>query len=185
MSNKSSFFLWFKSSPDRVHLTYHSQQRFPDNAKGFFYYNIPPPPFPPIMADLRFRITSSSDPSSFNDGSDLLNGLGLVPWSLPILRLAQMEKYRDICEQLVAEGLISRELLERCHLILKNSLTSRGFCPHHFLYHLNQPILLTFNHRCSYLMLKIVGKDRFSQWWPKHPYFKKSLSGTQTQPPTP
>lgn len=135
------------------------------------------------MGDLRFRLTSSSDPSSFNDGSDLIHwhGLGHSSWGFSLLQLAKAKSYMHLCEQLVAEGLVSRELLERCRLIWENSPVpaSRILRPPHFLYHLNQPILLTFNYTTPVFTLWPVGKDKYSRWTLKHPYYRKYLTGMQ------
>lgn len=181
MSNKFSCALWFKNSLGPTPISYSIKQRFPQNTKGFFYYNVPPPHSPPTMGDLRFRITSSSDPSSFNDGSDLIHGLGHTPWSLPLLNMAKAESYIQLCEQLVAEDLISQELLDRCHLIWKNSPVSadRACRPLHFLYRLDQPILLNFHYETHTFRLWIVGKEEFSLWTPKHPYYRRFLTGMQ------
>jgi hypothetical protein len=176
LSNKTSCALYIINSADPIRIPFLTKQRFPENTKGFFYYNVPRPPSPPIMGDLRFRVTSSNDPSSFNDGSDLLNGPGLAPWGLSLLRLTKTEMHRDLCEQLVADGLISRELLERCLLIWKNS-PGLMHCPLDFLYYFNQPIPLTFDYQFSAFSIWIVGKEKLSRWTLKHPYYGKSLTG--------
>ncbi|KAF8335215.1 hypothetical protein F5887DRAFT_1079293 [Amanita rubescens] len=130
VSNKSARNIWFKHSPRATMIR--SRVGFPGNTQGFFYYHVPPPHLPPAMGQLRFRITPNNDPSTFNSGSDLLTS-GPVPWGLSLFHLAGSEKYEDLCAQLVAEGLISRELLERCRLIWRNTVagspfTSRGEC---------------------------------------------------------
>lgn len=133
------------------------------------------------MGDLRFRVTPSSDPSSFNDGADLLQGDEIFPWNRPILRMAKSERYEYLCEQLVADGLISRELLERCRLIWKNSSAYTFYRrPHQTLYHLNQPILLPFHYHTSVIVFRIVGKEKFSQLILGHPYFRTFLTGMGT-----
>jgi hypothetical protein len=63
----------------------HSYQRavaipFPPDAQGFLYYTAPSGH--PAGGKVRFRRTSSPDPSSFAKGSDLLLPSG-IPWSTP------------------------------------------------------------------------------------------------------
>lgn len=167
MSNKAHLKLRVKHSSQNIFI----KHSFLTNAQGFLYYNVPPPHLPPIMGDLRFRITSSSDPSSFNDGSDLLHATRPIPWSLPLLHLVKTNKF-PICEQLVAENLISQELLDRCQLIWKNSSGATPLYTRRirsFLYHLDQPIFFPFDHRANTTRIWVVGKEKLSLCTARHP----------------
>jgi hypothetical protein len=59
---------------------------FPDNTRGFFYYR-PGPEHAPIAGEVRFRITSSADPSSFGAGRDLLLPSVPEPWKVHLLNI--------------------------------------------------------------------------------------------------
>lgn len=50
-------------------------QKFPMNSRGFLYYYVPPGQSP-IAGELRFRVTPTSNPASFDEGHNLttLNG---------------------------------------------------------------------------------------------------------------
>jgi hypothetical protein len=135
MSNKTLLKFGVRHSSQKVFIQHGCP--FPTNTQGFLYYNVPPPHLPPIMGGLRFRITSSSDPSSFDSGSDLLHVTRPIPWSLPLLHLVRTRNF-PICEQLVVEGLISQELLDRRQLVWRNSLgPAHTYCIRSFLYHLD------------------------------------------------
>ncbi len=175
MSNRISCNFRFKDSLGVVKIQH--SDGFPKTAQGFFYYNAPPPHFPPAMGQLRFRITPNNDPSTFNSGSDLLAPSEPLPWGFPLLLLASRTRYEHLCAQLVAEGLISRELLERCRLIWRNSLY-RGFQPpSRLLYHLNQPFFFRSCLGTHALSAWAVGKENFSPWALTHPFTHSRVTG--------
>jgi hypothetical protein len=69
-------------------LTYHvgkdhTRISCPPCTAAFLYY-FSSPKRPPIAGELRFRVASSDDPTSFESGSDLLR-LNGQPWSRPLL----------------------------------------------------------------------------------------------------
>ena len=58
--------------------------QLPDRTAGFFYLQEAPEGAPMTAAEVRMRITNDPDPSSFANGTDLVqNGL---PWRQPILK---------------------------------------------------------------------------------------------------
>ncbi|KAG6883047.1 hypothetical protein C0992_009869, partial [Termitomyces sp. T32_za158] len=59
---------------------------FPLNTQGFLYYHHYPH-LPPTTGEIRFRVTKSSDPSYFRNGTDLMALDGVLPWSIPPFRL--------------------------------------------------------------------------------------------------
>jgi hypothetical protein len=65
------------------------------------------PEKPRIAGNLRFRVTSSDDPSSFESGSDLLLVDG-QPWSRPLHALPKY--YLPLYDKLREEQLISDDL---------------------------------------------------------------------------
>lgn len=154
--------------------------RFPEYAKGFLYYNVPRPPFPPIMGDVKFRITPSSDPSSFDSGTDLPRSRDEpVPYSLPLLHLAKSATHQTLCEQLVAEGLVSRNLLEECRSLNSLEVHDRRGRIRSFLYHMNQTFFSTFDSRYLYFSFWVVGKEKLLPYAPKNPFYssKKFVAG--------
>ncbi len=117
------------------------------------------------MGELRFRITSTSDPSCFDGGSDLLSPSKLRPWSVPLLRLASgTQIYKPVCEHLVAEGLVSQKLSQRCRLIWTNSFGGYfdGHPPHLF-HHLKQPFFLKFTSYKRTFALWVVKEEKTSK----------------------
>ncbi|KAI1783708.1 hypothetical protein LXA43DRAFT_955852 [Ganoderma leucocontextum] len=82
---------------------------FPPDTHGFLYYHVPPNS-PPLAGELRFRLTSSRDPSSFAAASDLLTEQGM-PWSYPLWKLLCREECREITSLLVQDGLVSQRTL--------------------------------------------------------------------------
>jgi hypothetical protein len=79
---------------------------YPPNTKGFLYYSMSPEK-PRIAGELRFRVTSSDDPASFESGSDLLRPDGL-PWSRPLYILSKY--YPPLYEKLREEQFIPDDL---------------------------------------------------------------------------
>ncbi|KAF9004779.1 hypothetical protein BDQ17DRAFT_412286 [Cyathus striatus] len=85
LSNKSTSDNIFTFSCDPYtpqHLHYHAGQPFPDGTHGFLYYFKSQDTF--FKSEMRFKITPSSDPSSFSKGKDLQLPSG-EPWCIPLL----------------------------------------------------------------------------------------------------
>jgi hypothetical protein len=66
------------------------------------YYHLPPD-LPETARELRIRLTSGSDPASFDDGTDLMQGEDT--WHLPLVYLVSDARYAGICAQLLRGGL--------------------------------------------------------------------------------
>jgi hypothetical protein len=79
---------------------------YPPGIKAFLYYFMPPEK-PRIAAEIRFRITSSDDPASFESGSDLLISNG-QPWSRPLYMLSKC--YIRLYDNLREDGLVPDDL---------------------------------------------------------------------------
>ena len=58
--------------------------RFPEMTAGFLYCHRDPR-LPPRTGEIRFRVTNSADPASFQSGFDLLRHDGELPWSIPLV----------------------------------------------------------------------------------------------------
>ena len=137
------------------------------------------------MGDLRFRITSTSDPSCFDGGSDFLNPFEPRPWSVPLLRMANTQQYKSICEHLVAEGLVSRELLQRCRLIWNNTFRGPfegGSAPYPFIHHLNQPFFLKFKYPRFSFSFWVVKEEKMLRCVLQRPLTCRRMTGKYASP---
>ena len=72
----------FESGPGKYS---NANMPFPPDTKAFLYYSTPPGK-PRIAGELRFRVTSSDDPASFESVSDLMKKNGET-WSRPLFVL--------------------------------------------------------------------------------------------------
>ena len=98
-----------------------------------------PPERPRIAGELRLRVTSS-DPMSFESGSDLLLRDG-QPWSRPIYALSKY--YFALYEKLREDRLIQDDL----DTVLSTLPLKRpSYARTHFLYTLNDPFIVDFNN---------------------------------------
>jgi hypothetical protein len=79
---------------------------YPPDTKSFLYY-FTLPEKPRIAAELRLRVTSSGDPTSFESGSDLLK-LNGQPWSRPLFVLSKY--YKPLYEKLREDRLVPDDL---------------------------------------------------------------------------
>ena len=114
-----------------------------------------PPEKPRIAGELRFRVTSSDDPASFESGSDLLRSNGR-PWSRPLHALPNY--YPPLYEKLREDQLVPDDLDE----VLSNSpLKYFRYCLCHFLYTLNDTFILDLNsHRTVLHIVTEQGIER-------------------------
>jgi hypothetical protein len=78
----------------------------PTKLEAFLYY-FTSPEKPRIAGELRFRVTSSDDPASFESGSDLLKSNG-QPWSRPLFVVSRL--YIPLYEKLREERLVPDDL---------------------------------------------------------------------------
>lgn len=93
---------------------------FPANARGFLYY-FRPKNLPETAGAVRFRQMPNDEPSNFSQGSDLL--LQGIPWSLPIWFLASGPHYAAICQSLIQDNLIDRNLVGRCREVFPSAVS--------------------------------------------------------------
>ncbi|KZT28309.1 hypothetical protein NEOLEDRAFT_1129697 [Neolentinus lepideus HHB14362 ss-1] len=83
---------------------------FPSDAQGFLYWHVEPDA-PALASQVRFRITPSSDPATFPDGRDLHLPNGRV-WNMNIFEIARNSTLSGFRAHLLAEKLVTRELLD-------------------------------------------------------------------------
>ncbi|KIM71492.1 hypothetical protein PILCRDRAFT_17027 [Piloderma croceum F 1598] len=92
---------------------------FPDDAKGFFYY-FTPSKASPVGGQLRFRITPSADPTSWSSGRDLCWPRSDIEWKVHLMTIVRVHpKLAALRTLLLAEKLVSPELMERCMKLVK------------------------------------------------------------------
>ncbi|KAH9886979.1 hypothetical protein C8Q73DRAFT_267165 [Cubamyces lactineus] len=121
--------------------------RFPPDTRGFLYY-YHDPATPPLAGELRFRVTSGSDPSLFASGHDLLVDSGL-PWSVSVIKIASRETLKNIKHTLVQDGLVSEEVMAQASI--QPVVSTR------ILHSFGQPFTLGFGR--SHLRFLTVGWD--------------------------
>ncbi|KAJ7573989.1 hypothetical protein C8J56DRAFT_476299 [Mycena floridula] len=82
-------------------LDYYWPTSFPENAKGFLYFNCPNGGHL-SLGELRFRTTTSSAPKTFPDGVDLTLPNGHL-WSIPFSTILSDPNLLGICQKLESE----------------------------------------------------------------------------------
>ena len=136
---------------------------YPPDTNAFLYYSMSPER-PRIAGELRLRVTSSSDPASFESGSDLLRPDG-QPWSRSLYHLSRY--YAPLYEKLREDLLIPDDL----HTVLA-TLPSRRyrFSRSHILYTLNDTFIVHFSSaRMLFILITEQGVEElrlvaFSDW---------------------
>ena len=111
---------------------------FPPNTKGFLYYFMSPEK-PRIAGEVRFRVTSSDDPASFESGSDLLKPNG-QPWSRPVYFLSKF--YVPLYEKLREERFVPDDLDAALSALPRKNYRYR---PGQTLYTLNDTFIIDFS----------------------------------------
>lgn len=112
---------------------------------GFLYY-FNPPGLHESAGQVRFRVTPSTDPSSYNQGTDLLDEHGFI-WNMPI---SYDPEHNALREQLLRDGLVSQSLLTWCKEVAFDRRYKR------ILHFLEQPFLYDFDARS--ITLRIIGR---------------------------
>ena len=112
---------------------------YPPNTKAFLYYSIVPAK-PRIAGELRLRVTSSDDPTSFESGSDLLLANGRA-WARPLYTLSKL--CLPLYEKLREDRLISDDL----ESVLSNLPSKKqNFRRRNYFYTLNDTFIFNFSH---------------------------------------
>ncbi|KAG6841598.1 hypothetical protein C0991_009354 [Blastosporella zonata] len=122
-------------------LSYASTHRyhFPDKTHGFLYCHRNPN-LPVTAGQVRFRLTTSADPASFEEGTDLMRHDGALPWSIPLLHL-RLAATAPLEALAIQDGLIEPHSLDAIRSIAvdgKHSHLRLGF----FLAYLEQPFVI-------------------------------------------
>ncbi|KAJ7155279.1 hypothetical protein C8R46DRAFT_438378 [Mycena filopes] len=144
---------------------------FPENAAGFLYCHRDPHAAP-LECALRFRLATSRTRTAFAKGRDLLLPTGL-PWQVILPQLTDTN-HIPLADQLVREGLVTLDQIERCRALSGG----RQLRPALTLFRLGQAFPVDFAKRPT---LTFVGEDRL---WPADllSLFYSSLDKTQMRP---
>ncbi|TFK52878.1 hypothetical protein OE88DRAFT_1792132 [Heliocybe sulcata] len=82
---------------------------FPSDTQGFLYFHLDADA-PALAGQVRFRITTSSDPATFTEGRDLQLPDGR-PWNISLFQVARRSIYAAYRAQLLSDKLVTEELL--------------------------------------------------------------------------
>ncbi|TFK46193.1 hypothetical protein OE88DRAFT_1739652 [Heliocybe sulcata] len=82
---------------------------FPPDAQGFLYWHLDPDA-PPLSGQVRFRITTSSDPAIFPNGRDLQLPDGRT-WNISLFDIARLSRYSGLRAYLISEKLVTAKVL--------------------------------------------------------------------------
>ncbi|KAK0236756.1 hypothetical protein EDD85DRAFT_834821 [Armillaria nabsnona] len=94
---------------------------FPDKTMGFLYYWTHSD-LPATAGQIRFRLTSTNDPSLFESGSDLHKPDG-TPWAIPLARLLRVhDSGSGYVQTLLNDGLVSKDLIRSKYFYLYEKL---------------------------------------------------------------
>lgn len=99
-------------------------QCFPADTRGFYYFVPAPHTAVQLASEVRFRVTTDDDPSSFAKGNDLLNP-DLTPWRIPLVTLARVSRYLVLRTLLLRDGLTTPSTLDHC-AALAHSIQPQG-----------------------------------------------------------
>ncbi|KAF5338033.1 hypothetical protein D9758_014262 [Tetrapyrgos nigripes] len=100
----------------KVYYDFFSGRKFPTGSGGFFYYHTPDNA-PLFAGGIRFRVTPSEDPQTFQDGFDLLNVAGL-PWEMPNWQLVLDNNLHEWGKKLDKAAVIRPGALQLCKKLL-------------------------------------------------------------------
>ncbi|TFK46190.1 hypothetical protein OE88DRAFT_1041720 [Heliocybe sulcata] len=84
-------------------------KRFPPDSQGFLYWHLDPDA-PLLSGQVRFRVTTSSDPATFPNGRDLQLPDGAT-WNISLFDIARRSQYSGIRVCLVSEKLVTAKVL--------------------------------------------------------------------------
>ncbi|KAJ7611725.1 hypothetical protein FB45DRAFT_315200 [Roridomyces roridus] len=104
----SEYQTYYENSPSRRGEIY----PFPPDTRGFFYF-APQPGLGPLASSFRFRCTPTADPTSWDEGHDLLRSNGL-PWQTLVAQTA-VSKSPFLRNQLLHEKYLTLKSLTEWH----------------------------------------------------------------------
>ncbi|KAJ7839825.1 hypothetical protein B0H14DRAFT_1064968 [Mycena olivaceomarginata] len=122
---------------------------FPSGTRGFLYWKSEEE-ISSLAGALRFRITGSADPKSFEDGCDLMWPSG-IPWQIMQAQVATRARYKHILTQLLAEDLTTESNIHQC----RKTFRQEHLFPEITLFDINQPFPVNWE---ATVALIIVGR---------------------------
>jgi hypothetical protein len=97
---------------------------------------------PPAAGQVRFRLTTGDNPDSFMAGSDFHLENGLL-WNIPLLAMVQPVCFEPLLELLLADGLVTRALVEKCNKMMQENYCTVN-CRSSVIHSLGQPFPFNF-----------------------------------------
>ncbi|KAI0749679.1 hypothetical protein C8Q80DRAFT_639178 [Daedaleopsis nitida] len=137
----------------RVHE--HHQTFFPHGTHGFFYL-ARSPQMHFLTSELRFRITDSSAPGSFELGRDLILPYGL-PWTIPLAKMVSWPSWFPIIWKLMEDGLVPYAV-KKMHPEFLKPVHESGETVGRVLHSYNQPFIYNFEEKWPGSLL-LLGRD--------------------------
>ncbi|KAK7056056.1 hypothetical protein R3P38DRAFT_2850254 [Favolaschia claudopus] len=125
---------------------------FPARTSGFLYFH-KPDKAAPLEGSVRFRLTSSSSPASFETGQDLLLPLG-VPWQLNLPQIA-CHGHPRVRSQVLRDNLVTQDQLALCRALFKEK---KHIYPYFTLFRLTQEFPVNFGNQICFLA--VIGEDK-------------------------
>ncbi|TFK46207.1 hypothetical protein OE88DRAFT_1739662 [Heliocybe sulcata] len=81
----------------------------PSGSQGFLYWHLDPDA-PPVSGQVRFRVTTSSDPATFPNGRDLQLPDGRT-WNISLFEIARRSTYSGLRAHLISEKLVTAKVV--------------------------------------------------------------------------
>jgi hypothetical protein len=160
LSSKFTLALWSRQvgkllGYKRASITYDPRdtQPFPPGSHGFLYYTTPPG-LPPTAGEIRFRITPTSSPASFNQGTDLLAPYGM-PWRIQVLSRISSLSWESLVDVLLRDSQITHFVLSEMKAIVGPGRQTK---PMNCFFSLEQPFPYNFSTRMDAFCTVVKGK---------------------------
>jgi hypothetical protein len=140
-------------SGQRVSLRYRAHRRahipFPEDTRGFLYF-LPGPANVPIAGEVRFRVTSSPDTTSFAQGQDLRRMDKLGPWRIHLASvLRSRDGYLGLSDLLVNQD----RVVERRLITASRAVAHRACSETPVIHSLGQPFILDASEHATSLYI--------------------------------
>lgn len=125
--------------PNNAPISFKFRFDYP-TSPAFIYYHLPPG-LPETAGEVRIRLTSDSDTSSFDSGTDLIQRQGI--WKLSLYTLATDPAYTSLCDLLLRDELVSPATLSACkHICDQQPVLSTRLRHRIILHSISQPFFL-------------------------------------------
>ena len=127
---------------------------FPNNTRGFLYYQSPKPGNPDFSGSLRFRVVSEQGPNSFAQGVDLKLPSG-NPWQIHLYTAVTTLRHAGLVFKLLEDGLITSSVVEKIRALPPMVLQATS----QFLYHLEDPFVARLHNVESLVFMSNEGAE--------------------------